>query len=638
MERELKKILKGNLEHYREMDIGTARHILIEIVDQYISQMGKGEKYLDKIAEETERVKEKLKENGEQSLEEGIRECLKGFVSRNIERFSGTTLGKLYEAINTTEIKKRFGQVYTPEDLVDYMLEDAEIGGMAEASAKIKILDPSCGAGIFLVKLYRKLRQISEKNRCLSEEHILRSVIYGVDIDFFSVYISKVSLLMESKLPVEMNIELRDILTQECQERFDLILGNPPYIGAKKLDRSYKDKLRKLYPEVYEDKSDISYCFFKRGYDLLSDGGKMEIVTSRYFIEALYADKLRAYIGRVYGIEKIVDFYGENIFKGISISPAVVKLVKDAQQSSLSYSRPNGKWKKRDMLNAASFESIEVKPGNLFEGRWLMRSKEETDLFRKIDRAGELVLKDISSSSQGIITGFDRAFVLEGIQNVPENEMYALKPWVKNSDVKRYGAINPNKYLIYTDCIDDIDKTPYLKSLIEEHREVLESRRECKLGIRAWHDIQWGRDSSNFKGERIIFPYKAHRGSYTMVSEELYHSADVYSIKLKKEFESLISTEYLLGFLNSKLFEYYFRSVGKKLNRDIYEYYPNKIMGLRIKIPDSKTKKAVVDLVREIMNGPPDEKPNMERELDSIFAEIYKLELDERNLVHAKFV
>lgn len=633
MERELKKILKSKLKHYRDMDIGLARYILIEIVEQYISQMGTQLGYIKKIVEETARVKEKLRESGEQGLEENLRDCLRSFVSRNIEKFNGTTLGNLYEVINTTEMKKRFGQVYTPEEVVDYMVEEAEIESMLEAKSEIKILDPSCGAGIFLVKLYRKLKHISEKFDCFSERDMLERIIWGVDIDFFSVYISKVSLWIESKLSSELNVGLKDILTEDLQTRFDLIIGNPPYIGAKKLDSEYKAELRKIYSEVYEDKSDISYCFFKRGYELLNKAGKIEIITSRYFLEALYADKLRLYITKSYGIERILDFYGENIFRGIAISPLVIKLKKDSDTSSFIYSRPNRNWNKKKMLDRESFEDIEVKAENLSEDRWLMRSEKEIGIFLKIDISGEYLLKDIASSSQGIITGLDKAFVLQDIEDVPEDENYALKPWVKNSDIERYGIIDSDKYLIYTDCIEDIDSLPYLKSRIEKYRDKLQQRRECRLGIRNWYDIQWGRDCSNFQGERILFPYKAHKGSYTIVSEELCHSADIYSIKIKDEFKETIPTEYLLGFLNSKLFEYYFRIVAKKLNRDIYEYYPNKIMNLKIKIPDKETIEIVVFLVKEILRRTDEGRRDIESKLDCIFAQIYDLEPDERNLV-----
>lgn len=633
MERELKKILKGKLEHYRDIDIGLARYILIEIVEQYISQMGTELGYIKRIIEETAGVKEKLRESGEQTFEKDLRDCLRSFVSRNIESFDGTTLGNLYEAINNTEMKKKFGQVYTPEKVVDYMVEEAEIDSMIESKPEIKILDPSCGAGIFLVKLYRKLKEISENSDRFSKREILEDMIWGVDIDFFSVYISKVSLWMESKLSSELNVHLKDILTENLQTSFDLIIGNPPYIGAKKLDGKYKAELRKIYSEVYEDKSDISYCFFKRGYELLNESGRLEIITSRYFLEALYADKLRSYISRAYGIEKVLDFYGENIFKGIAISPLIIKLKKNSATSSLRYLRPNRSWSKRAMLDMNSFENIEVNMENLSQERWLMRSEKELGLFRKIDGSGEYLLKDIASSSQGIITGLDRAFVIQDIENVPENEIHVLKPWAKNSEIKRYGTIEPDKYLIYTDCIEDIDIFPYLKSRIEKYRDKLQQRRECKLGIRNWYDIQWGRECTNFQGERILFPYKSHERSYTMTSEELYHSADIYSIKLKEEFRELIPTEYLLGFLNSKLFEYYFRTVAKKLNRDIYEYYPNKIMSLKIKIPDEETRKSVVLLVREILRRPEEEKRRIESELDCIFAKIYDLEPDERNLV-----
>ena len=46
------------------------------------------------------------------------------------------------------------------------------------------------------------------------------------------------------------------------EEKFDYILGNPPYVGIKAIDKEYSKKLKEAYKNVYIDKGDLSYCFF----------------------------------------------------------------------------------------------------------------------------------------------------------------------------------------------------------------------------------------------------------------------------------------------------------------------------------------------------------------------------------------
>ena len=59
-----------------------------------------------------------------------------------------------------------------------------------------------------------------------------------------------------------LNIYCEDGLKKEFDFKFDYILGNPPYIGHKALDKEYKKYLLKEYNDVYKDKSDLYFCFY----------------------------------------------------------------------------------------------------------------------------------------------------------------------------------------------------------------------------------------------------------------------------------------------------------------------------------------------------------------------------------------
>ncbi|WDU84527.1 hypothetical protein PWK10_09195 [Caloramator sp. Dgby_cultured_2] len=63
-----------------------------------------------------------------------------------------------------------------------------------------------------------------------------------------------------------------------------------------------------------------------------------------------------------------------------------------------------------------------------------------------------------------------------------------------------------------------------------------------------------------------------------------YFSADVYGLKLLGLYESLYSYEFLVGILNSSIYEFYIKTHLKKLGDNLYEYYPYNL--LRIKIPE----------------------------------------------------
>lgn len=51
---------------------------------------------------------------------------------------------------------------------------------------------------------------------------------------------------------------------------------------------------------------------------------------------------------------------------------------------------------------------------------------------------------------------------------------------------------------------------------------------------------------------------------------------------IKEEYLDKFSYEYLVGILNSSVYDKYFKITAKKMSKNIYDYYPNKVMKIRI--------------------------------------------------------
>ncbi|MFY7788921.1 MAG: N-6 DNA methylase, partial [Thermoflexibacteraceae bacterium] len=129
------------------------------------------------------------------------------------------------------ELRKELGVYYTPKCIVDYIVEQtigkAIAGKTPEDIAKIKILDPSCGSGSFLLgayqyllnyheNYYKKLKENGKKVKELTPDNTLTSAvkkqlllnnIFGVDIDTQAVEVAKLSLLikcMEGETPASV--------------------------------------------------------------------------------------------------------------------------------------------------------------------------------------------------------------------------------------------------------------------------------------------------------------------------------------------------------------------------------------------------------------------------------------------------
>lgn len=80
------------------------------------------------------------------------------------------------------------------------------------------------------------------------------------------------------------------------QAGFDAVIGNPPYFnvdimyGKQSLEADY---LRVNYSRMWMSKSDIFYYFFGASGDITREGGYLSFITSRYYLEAHYAENLR---------------------------------------------------------------------------------------------------------------------------------------------------------------------------------------------------------------------------------------------------------------------------------------------------------------------------------------------------------
>lgn len=392
-------------------------------------------------------------------------------------------------------------------------------------------------------------------------------------------------------------------------KKYDISLGNPPYIGHKKLDSEYKDWLLNNYGDVFRDKSDISFCFFYRILDILKPKGISGIITSRYFMESPTGQQLRIFLKDKTSIKKIVDFYGARIFKDAEVATAIfIFSKKDKSNNIVVYKLLNDNYNFKDneklnkTLNSSVFEQFNIEQNKLVDERWLLISKDSMDIYKKIEMHTKYKLKDIAISFQGIITGCDKAFILSSEDIDYYNiEKDLLRPWIKNSNVSRYIIEPRDLCLIYSDLIHDEKKYPNSIKFISKHMDKLMNRRECKKGIRKWYELQWGRDRQLFEQKKIVFPYKARYNRFALDNNSYYSSADVYSIIIKEEFKDLFPLEYLVGLLNSSIYEFYFKLFAKKMGRGIYDYYPNSIMDLKI-ISCEKIIKEINILVTEILD------------------------------------
>ncbi|MDF2880597.1 MAG: modification methylase family protein [Clostridiaceae bacterium] len=502
--------------------------------------------------------------------------------------------------------EKSKGAIYTPKEISKFIVKNTICEEDIINNPFIKIVDPACGTGNILKECYTYLRELYIKN--LNEinskwnlkldnlninQHILKNNLYGFDIDKTALKILIIDFFNITGVAANNNFVEKDFLIDTIEEKFDIYIGNPPYIGHKTLDRNYSLILKKKYKNIFKDKGDISYCFFQCAINNLVVNGKLGFIVSRYFLESPSGEGLRKVLKDFCTIYKIVDFYGIRPFKNTGVDPVIIFLKNNiTDKSTINIIKPlnnieknNKNFYKSLFLNKGDdFSQFYIDKAYLNSKGWILRNEKERNIIKKIETKSFTNLDKICNTYQGIITGCDKAFIVNQ-RTIEDEELEKdlIMPWIKSSSIKKNQVTFENKYLINTDIIENLSHYPNVEHHIMPYKERLLNRRECASGKKEWYRLQWGRVSEIFEGEKIIFPYKSSSNRFAL-DKGNYFSADVYSLVLK---ESVPFTyKYLLGILNSKLYEFYFKTYGKKLGMDLYEYYPNNLIKLCIPTMD----------------------------------------------------
>lgn len=176
--------------------------------------------------------------------------CLFPFYDFNIIPIE--LISNIYEILLGKEKQNRDKAFYTPEYLVDYIV-NRTVGKHLIKETACKVLDPSCGSGVFLVKSLQKiLERNAETNGFLQDKDkinvLIKENIYGVDyneeavdVTIFSLYVTLFDYqdpksLEAFRLPLlkNENILFGDFFDEEKMEQiekvdFKFILGNPPW-------------------------------------------------------------------------------------------------------------------------------------------------------------------------------------------------------------------------------------------------------------------------------------------------------------------------------------------------------------------------------------------------------------------------
>ncbi len=178
---------------------------------------------------------------------------------------------------------EQFGQVFTPQWIVAEMLQLRKNKG--------RILEPSCGDGAF----------VRELPDCL-----------GIELD----------TRFANKTPNVLNIDFFDY---PSSEKFDTIIGNPPYVRFQDILPSTKEKLNS---KLFDERSNLYLFFIEKCINMLNQNGELIFITPRDFLKATSSIKLNDFIFKNGTITDLIDLGDKRIFAGFSPNCVIFRFEK----------------------------------------------------------------------------------------------------------------------------------------------------------------------------------------------------------------------------------------------------------------------------------------------------------------------
>ncbi len=481
---------------------------------------------------------------------------------------------------------------------------------------------------------------------------------------------------------------------------FDVVIGNPPYIGQKNNNEKFKEvKKTSLGKKFHQRRMDFFYFFIHKGLDFLNPTGSLCLITTNYYFTATYADKLRADIRNRSSILRIINFNELKLFESaLGQHNSIILLEKPFKKDTIAKttSVTHAKNLSLDILRDVLKEAY---PNAIYSARDNQKIYDSLNGNIQIDLSGstnnnlfDIILNNCELLSkhfdlvEGIHTGADtlsnshiEKYKLSypkgtGIYILSDKEIEALslnseeleiiKPWFKNSDIDKWTVSNiTDKRLIYYTTKQSYINVNNIKKHLSKFKIILINRKvRSGTGFISEQDydafvqgkkyISYVMNASAFKkGDYhfISYPRESHvfEGEKIVCPQRSNRNTFAYSngsfygsadIYFIKEKPKGLKLKYLLGLLNSALFFYWLYHKGKRKG-EMLELYIRPLSELPIKIANQQIQKNIIDRVDKIICF---KKQNIhtagiEKEIDVLVYKLYELSHAEIKVIDPDF-
>jgi hypothetical protein len=227
------------------------------------------------------------------------------------------TVGRDNEVGRRTSISKLNGVTYTPLAVARQMVAQLP---MSDGEHWI---DPACGDGTFMVAALERAAELN-----------ISFTISGWDIDADAVSLAEKRLANEfpDNTFVRWRVEHRDALASPWPDGVDAVVGNPPYLEAKRMSNEQKQLIKNKCPIAARGAFDLYAAFVELAVKSVKFGGYVSLIVPNRISVTNNAGPLRAWILEQ-GDVSLVDLSKANVFPNAAVYPIVVTIHKQTLPS-----------------------------------------------------------------------------------------------------------------------------------------------------------------------------------------------------------------------------------------------------------------------------------------------------------------
>ena len=515
--------------------------------------------------------------------------------------------------------RRRSGTIYTPEDLARFILDQAGYTAAGPSFGDAPVLDPACGAGVFLCEVLRRvaaqfggeLPLVGARRRALLG--FANRNIYGIEIDPFARALAlqalraQVQALAPGPLPTDFlaaNIVENDFLVGDrvLQLRpvrrggFAYVVGNPPYVAATRLDARYKALLRTLFATAF-GRLDLYTLFFERSLQLLRPEGVLAFITPDKFLASESSARLRTFLVTHGSVRSIARFRSHKVFPDAAVVPCVTVIDRrttDAAVRVLScQTRPGA--------GVTIIAESSTPRAALGRAAWHFRSP---DLLTIVDRLRERCpsLESLALRiSAGPATGRDDVYVRPRVE-LEDVEQELVRPAIRGRDITTFNIADPDlRILLPFDFSSGephlvrLDDYPRARRYLERHRQVLQKRHCVRVWGKTWFDLHDQPATDITHAPKIVVPDLAEHCRFAVDHGTYFPLHSAYYIALKDAKQ----IDYVAAVLNSKVAEFTVRLLAPIAKDGFSRFRRQYLATMPIPEGDASSRKEIVRTARE---------------------------------------